>query len=232
MNTQQHIHYWAHMLDECFNKEILVEDSLNESKATYLQKYRDEADAKKIVDTFWQIKSHLKAPQNDIDWWIKKPFTDLKKFVQSYQQPLNKRQRRDADYRMEAMQNDAKMLGERDGYEIWYVPTYEAMRILGRFYKGRSAKWCVASDDPEFWFDNHDEDEFMLLIRQNIQNDEFDKIAVQMVNRGWRYDKDSIVPWDLENNDRTFTDDDLVHYAWELFKENGELREHYYSVEY
>lgn len=130
------------------------------------------------------------------------------------------------------MQNDAKMLGERDGYEIWYVPTYESMKILGRFYKGRSAKWCVASDDPEFWFDNHDEDEFMLLIRQNIQNDEFDKIAVQMVNRGWRYDKDSIVPWDLENNDRTFTDDDLVHYAWELFKENGELREHYYNAEY
>jgi hypothetical protein len=41
------------------------------------------------------------------------------------------------------------------------------MEILGRYYKGCSAKWCVASDDPEFWFDNHMDDEFILLIREH-----------------------------------------------------------------
>lgn len=206
------------------------QSALNESKATYLQKYKDEADAKKIVDAFWQIKSRLSAPQNDIDWWIKKPFADLKSFVLNYN-PANKKQRRDADYRKQALENDAKLLDTRDGYEIWYVPTYEAMMILGRFYKGRSAKWCVASDDPEFWFDNHDEDEFVVLVREHPQNDEFDKVAIQMMNHGRYYNEDDIIPWDLENDDRTFTDDDLIHEAWLLFKDNDELRERYYDVD-
>ena len=217
---------------------IKCENNLNENKAAYLQKYRNEADVKSIVDMFWAIRNRLSAPQNDIDWWIKKPFADLKKFVQSQQYAPNKRQRRDADYRMEAMQNDAKVLGERDGYEIWYVPTYEAMKILGRFYKGRSAKWCVASDDPEYWFENHDNDEFVLLIREQPLNDEFDKIAVQMENKGYHFSEDSIIPWDIENNDCTFdrgvvdNAPELIRYAWKLFKENGELREHYYDTEY
>ena len=201
---------------------------IDESKQTYLQKYADEPDAKKIVDGFWAIKQRLSAPQNDIDWWIKKPFADLKRFVQTYD-TSNKKQRRDIDYRRQAFDNDAKLLGTRDGYEIWYVPTYEAMRILGRFYKGRSAKWCVASDDPEFWFDNHDEDEFVLLIREHPKNDEFDKVAIQMQGHGRYFNDDDIVPWDLENEDWTFTDDSLIQYAWHLFKDNGEQREQYYD---
>jgi hypothetical protein len=157
---------------------IKCEDNmLSENKATYLHKYKDESDVKSIVDMFWAIRNRLSAPQNDIDWWIKKPFADLKSFVLNYS-PANKKQRRDADYRKQALENDAKLLDTRDGYEIWYVPTYEAMRILGRFYKGRSAKWCVASDDPEFWFDNHDEDEFVVLVREHPKNDEFDKVAI------------------------------------------------------
>jgi len=109
------------------------------------------------------------------------------------------------------------------------------MVILGRFYKGRSAKWCVASDDPEFWYENHDEDEFVLLIRVNPQNDEFDKIALQMENRGRYFDEDSIIPWDLENKDWTFdrgvidNSAELVRHAWELFKDNGELRDRYFE---
>lgn len=211
------------MLDKCFNKEILVEDNLNESKATYLQKYRDEYDAKKIVDAFWQIKSRLRAPQNDIDWWIKKPFQALKDFVQSFDMS-NKRQRRDAEYRREMIDNDAKMLGSKDGYEIWYVPTYEAIRTIGRFYKGISTTWCVASDDPSFWFDMHDMSEFIVLVRENPQNDEFDKIAIEMQNGGRRFDVDEFVMWDAENEDDRFCNDDLMHYAWELFVQNGERR--------
>lgn len=108
------------------------------------------------------------------------------------------------------------------------MPTYEAMRVLARFYKGRSAKWCVASEDPEFWYDNHDEDEFVLLIREHPKHDEFDKVALQLANHGRYYSEDDVIPWDLENNDQTFTDDELIHYAWELFKDNGEQRERYY----
>ena len=215
------------------NYKKLKSSTIDESKQTYLWKYRDEKDAEDVVKTFWSIRSRLQPPLNDIDWWIKKPFADLRNFVQTHDFS-NKRSRRDAEWRSEALQNDAKMLGERDGYEIWYVPTYESMKILGRFYKGRSAKWCVASDDPDWWFDHHDEDEYVLLIREDPLNDEFDKVAIQMENRGRHFTEDNIIPWDLENNDWTFdrgvVEDapELMQYAWELFRENGELREHYY----
>jgi len=51
------------MLDEAFNKEqFICEDNLNENKATYLQKYRDEDDAAAVVDMFWAIRNRLSAP--------------------------------------------------------------------------------------------------------------------------------------------------------------------------
>lgn len=67
---------------EHYNKLKTSENHLNENKAAYLQKYRDESDVKSIVDMFWSIRDRLSTPQNDIDWWIKKPFNDLKNFVQ------------------------------------------------------------------------------------------------------------------------------------------------------
>ena len=207
---------------------IKCESDLNENKATYLQKYRDESDVKSIVDMFWSIRNRLSAPQNDIDWWIKKPFNDLKSFVQNFDKS-NKRQRRDANYKQQAIDNGAKLLDTKDGYEMWYVPTYDAMVAIGRFYKGRSAKWCVASDDPDFWFDNHEDSEFVVLVREHPQNDKFDKIAIEMMNHGRYYNEDDIIPWDLENEDWTFTDDNLIHEAWFLFKDNGETREQYFG---
>ena len=213
---------------EHYNKLKALEDHLNENKATYLQKYRNESDVKSIVDMFWSIRNRLSAPQNDIDWWIKKPFNDLKSFVQNFDKS-NKRQRRDANYKQQAIDNGAKLLDAKDGYEMWYVPTYDAMVAIGRFYKGRSAKWCVASDDPDFWFDNHEDSEFVVLVREHPQNDKFDKVAIEMMNHGRYYNEDDIIPWDLENEDWTFTDDNLIHEAWLLFKDNGETREQYFG---
>ena len=213
---------------EHYNKLKALEDHLNENKATYLQKYRNESDVKSIVDMFWSIRNRLSAPQNDIDWWIKKPFNDLKSFVQNFDKS-NKRQRRDANYKQQAIDNGAKVLDTKDGYEMWYVPTYDAMVAIGRLYKGRSAKWCVASDDPDFWFDNHEDSEFVVLVREHPQNDKFDKVAIEMMNHGRYYNEDDIIPWDLENEDWTFTDDNLIHEAWLLFKDNGETREQYFG---
>ena len=225
MKIKEQIYYWAHMLDEAFNK---CKNSLNENKAAYLQKYKDENDVQAVVDMFWAIRKKLDAPQNDIDWWIKKPFNDLKSFVQSFD-TSNKRQRRDANYKQQAIDNGAKLLDTKDGYEIWYVPTYDAIVAIGRFDQGRSAKWCVASDDPDFWFDNHEDSEFVVLVREQPQNDEFDKVAIEMMNHGRYYNEDDIIPWDLENEDWTFTNDDLMHEAWLLFKDNGETREQYFG---
>ena len=57
-----------------------------------------------------------------------------------------------------------------------------------------------------------------------------------MENHGRYYDEDSIIPWDLDNNEETFdrgaieTAPELVHYAWQLFKDNGELRPSYMDI--
>ncbi len=201
---------------------------LDENKAAYLRKFQEEPDVKTVTDQFWTIRSRVKAPMNDIDWWIKKPYSEFKNFVLSFD-TRNKSERREEDWRQNAINNDAKLLGTKDGYEMWYTPTYDSMRILGRFYKGRSAKWCVASDDPDFWFDNHEDSEFVVLIREHPQHDEFDKVAIEMMNHGRYYNEDDIIPWDLENEDWTFTNDELIHEAWLLFKDNGETREQYFG---
>ena len=50
-----------------------------------------------------------------------------------------------------------------------------------------------------------------------------------MMNHGRYYNEDDVIPWDLENEDWTFTDDSLMHEAWLLFKDNGETREQYFG---
>ena len=209
-------------------KAELAAKRLDENKAAYLKKFQEEPDVKTVTDQFWIIRSRVKAPMNDIDWWIKKPYSEFKNFVLSFD-TRNKSERREEDWRQNAINNDAKLLGTKDGYEMWYTPTYDSMRILGRFYKGRSAKWCVASDDPDFWFDNHEDSEFVVLIREHPQHDEFDKVAIEMMNHGRYYNENDIIPWDLENEDWTFTNDELIHEAWLLFKDNGESREQYFG---
>lgn len=209
-------------------KAELAAKRLDENKAAYLKKFQEEPDVKTVTDQFWIIRSRVKAPMNDIDWWIKKPYSEFKNFVLSFD-TRNKSERREEDWRQNAINNDAKLLSTKDGYEMWYTPTYDSMRILGRFYKGRSAKWCVASDDPDFWFDNHEDSEFVVLIREHPQHDKFDKVAIEMMNHGRYYNEDDIIPWDLENEDWTFTNDELIHEAWLLFKDNGESREQYFG---
>lgn len=56
-----------------------------------------------------------------------------------------------------------------------------------------------------------------------------------MQGHGRYFNEDDIVLWDLENNDDTFDNgvvdnaQDLIYYAWHLFKDNGEQREQYYD---
>lgn len=52
-----------------------------------------------------------------------------------------------------------------------------------------------------------------------------------MQHHGRYYNEDDIIPWDLDNNDKTFEDYDLMKYAWQLFKDNGEQREQYTSID-
>lgn len=68
--------------------------SLGESKNDYLRRHKGEADLDAVVQLFWDVvRKRVKAPQNDIDWWMKKPYEDFRRFVMSYD-TRNKSQRR------------------------------------------------------------------------------------------------------------------------------------------
>lgn len=124
------------------------------------------------------------------------------------------------------------MLGQLDGYEVWYVPDYEASKILGRNYKHRPTHWCISSDDLDYWYENYDTSEFMFLIRSKPKNDNLDKIAVEFENGGHSYNRDKINVWDLDDvsdrEDGPFIPDSIVHEVWIMFKDSGMHREQYY----
>lgn len=46
----------------------------------------------------------------------------------------------------------AKMLGMTGPYEVWYIPSHEAAQEIGRMYKGVSAKWCISTENPEYFY--------------------------------------------------------------------------------
>lgn len=57
-------------------------------------------------------------------------------------------ERKNAECQAQAKQAGAEMLSpDVDGYEVWLVPSYEAAKVLGRFYKGKSAEWCISTDN-------------------------------------------------------------------------------------
>lgn len=200
---------------------------LLENKKTYLAKYQAEPDVKQIVSRFWELRHRITSPQNDIDWWIKRPFAELKSFVLNFN-ISNKDDRRQNEMNRKITDAGATMLGVIDGYEIWHIPNYESACLIGRNYKNAPTHWCISSDDPEYWYDNHDQSEFIFLVRQTLQHDEYDKVALEFTDGGRYFDMQSIDVWDLDDNlchDRSVITEQLIHECWQLFKEHDCIRD-------
>lgn len=226
-----------------FSKFIkLVE--LNEGKKEYLAKYSNEPDITDVINKFWIIKPRLNAPENDIDYWIKKPYLEFKNFVINYintHPNVNQtnRQLRHVQYdkyAKEAEKYGAKMLGYAGDYEVWYIPSYEASVQIGRFYKGIWAKWCISSENSDYFYNNYGDYEFifMVLSGKNPEVENFNKIALQL------YDSDGFTYetiWDQTDEgysdleyDETLKDTNIPKYveqAIEMFNDSGLTRDKY-----
>ena len=98
---------------------------IEEGRKEYLAKYAKEPGVDGIVDRFWMLRHRVAAPENDIDWWIKKPYSDLKRFVQGFDARSRTQRRADA-HAAEAERYGAKMLGMSGPYEVWWIPSHEA----------------------------------------------------------------------------------------------------------
>lgn len=183
----------------------IEEAVLDEGKKEYLAKYGSEPDAQRTVDVFWTLRHRVKAPENDIDWWIKKPFADLKRFVDGFD-TRKRSERRSDEHARKAEENGAVLLGRKGGYEIWYVPSYEAAVELGRFYKNASAEWCISTDNDEYFNRNYSDYEFLFLIYDDpdeCPEEGFGKLAVQFRLASGRVLTNFVRVWDIEDNDVT-----------------------------
>lgn len=71
------------------------------------------------------------------------------------------------------------------------------------------------------------------MIRKDFKHDRHDKVAVEFEDGGRYFNPSNIRTWNIENDDEeTFSNDDLVRYAWELFKDSGLRRKKWYDDQY
>lgn len=178
-----------------FSKFIkLVE--LNEGRKEYLVKYSNEIDVKDIVNKFLTIRQRLKSPENDIDYWIKKPYSEFKEFVLGYDLSKNKSDRKQDQYVKKAEAAGAIYFGNFGLYEAWFIPTYEAAVELGRFYKNLSTKWCICTDNPDFFNQKYAKFKFVFLISDDRSLGDKQKLALQIDDK---FLLEGI--WDIKDND-------------------------------
>ena len=85
--------------------------------------------------------------------------------------------------------------------------------ILGRFYKGITVKWCISTENPQFFNGTYSDSEFCFAIRKEPVGDRFDKLAFQFEGK-----YDDLTIWDTQDNDNTFDDDDVIEKVEEIFK--------------
>jgi len=197
--------YYNIHICEAYN-QIILEDISNKIliQSQKIWNTIPEEEVKTILENFLlNIRHKVKTPDNDINFWFKKPFSEFKNFVENYKSLT---QRKKEQKSITKITKDGKGIGiiQNDEYELWKVDSYKAAKELGRFYKGYSTSWCISTDNEEFWnnyyygieneeydSDNDSDDDewselphrIYFLIRKNRKNDDYDKIAILIHER-------------------------------------------------
>ena len=180
--------------------QCLAAGLLSEGRREYMAKHGSEPGAAETVDGFWKIKSRARPPLNDIDYWIKRPFAELKAFVDGFD-TRKRSERRSDEHAAKAAAAGAVRLGAAGGYEAWYVPSYEAAVELGRFYKNVSAQWCISTENPTYFNDDYSVSEFIFMVAEDpssAADPALAKIAIEYSDHppSSRYEV-----WDLEDSE-------------------------------
>jgi len=202
-------------------------DMLFESRKEYLSKYADQPGVKDVLDRFWSLRHRISAPKNDIDWWIKKPYGELKAFVDGFDARNRQAKRRD-EHIARAEKYGAKKLGETGMYEVWYIPSHEAAQEIGRMYKGKSASWCISTESSQYFDYNYKDSEFVFMVLRDgaeAELDGCDKIALQT-----SLDEDGAVELDAVWDIRDSRIDDGDEYDGTPFSETETYKEVYEAL--
>lgn len=197
--------------------KIIYEDILFEGRKEALSKWGSLNEVDEYLEKFMNkqngIRLKIGKPFNDIDYWhSKRTFNDFKEFIDAFQ---SKSQiKNDKKYNLMLTDDGkGKLINTFKGYEIWYVGSAEASKQLGRFYNGISAKWCICTDSCDYYWNNdHKNDTFYFLIRKEVQNNEFDKLAFEFKANN------EIKIWDINNRKNTFKDEEIISFMKNNFK--------------
>ena len=182
-----------------------------------LQDYRQaranwssQASDQEIVDAinrFKQIQNGLPVDKRAIEAWQDGPFQAFKAFIDSYQSrraAKAERGQRGNQVGFAEFVEDPTIASF--GYDLIFIPTYQACQFYGRQFRAKSTKWCISTSNPFFFHDIHGTEMFFFLVRDpskpssipGADTMKFAKIALQMVNRHGSVD---VVYWNLQNQD-------------------------------
>lgn len=198
-------------------KEIIYEDILLEGKKEALVKWGDTEEVNEYIEKFINkrngIRLKVSSPYNDIDYWhSKKTFNEFKEFIDIFQSKSQIKKTKKYNLTV-SDDHKSKLIDDIKDYEIWYIGSPDSAIQLGRFYKGRSAKWCICTDNSDYYWNNdHKNDTFYFLIRKEMKYDDFDKLAFEFKANG------DIKIWDINNRKNTYTDQQVISYIKENFK--------------
>lgn len=101
-----------------------------------------KADTQRLIDfagpdlanRFLNIKNKLKAPENDLYYWIKeKTATELELFVQQIEQIKSVTQAKKSN-----INSGAKLIQDTPHWKVYHITSFEASQIFGR-----DTKWCI-----------------------------------------------------------------------------------------
>lgn len=113
---------------------------LNESKAD-TQKLIDFA-GETLANKFLALKAKLKAPENDLYYWIKNktPQELQNKIIEVETTTTKSRQRKQ-------VAQGAELVAENDYWKVYLITTPEAAKIYGK-----DTRWCISMrDNTMFW---------------------------------------------------------------------------------
>ena len=198
--------------NELINEDILLEGR-NEALAKWCNSYDVDEYLERFMNKNNGVRLKVSSPYNDIDYWhSKKSFNDFKEFIDAFQSKTQLKNNKKYNLTI-TDDGKGKLIDSIDDYEIWFIGSAEASKQLGRFYKGVSSKWCICTDNADYYWNNdHKNDTFYFLIRKEVQNNEFDKLAFEFKANN------EIKIWDLNNRKNTFKNEKIISYMKENFK--------------
>lgn len=107
-------------------------DSLTEAKAD-TQRLIDFA-GETLASRFLKVKNRLKAPENDLYYWIKnKTVDELEQAVDSIENTKTTTQ-----LKKETASQGAELVDETEHWKVYHITTYEAAQAYGR-----DTHWCI-----------------------------------------------------------------------------------------